>query len=114
MSNLPNVTALGFPHGREKLELDEPITTTIERVFKDRTGATLKTPWDSTRWIAGGTEEEPCRWLMFTPKTWDGSLSMQSGHTKFEWYTVEQLREMKASGVVFTDGTADLIDNHLD
>jgi hypothetical protein len=39
---------------------------------------------------------------------------MQSGHTKFEWYTVEQLREMKASGVVFTDGTADLIDNHLD
>jgi hypothetical protein len=38
MSNLPNVTALGFPHGREKLELDEPITTTIERVFKDRTG----------------------------------------------------------------------------
>lgn len=120
MSNLDADYVLGFAHGRERIDAEEPITQTTDRAFKDRTGGlTLESPWESIWWEASGSEEEPVRWMMVYVKNLQGVPTSPLNadgtpvHSYYQWHTRAELEAMRDSGVLLTDGTVMCMTNVL-
>lgn len=110
-----NKMLLGVPHGRERLEEEEPIMDTIYNIVTHHTGGgKLEAPFNTLTWQETTFEGNPVRWLTFICENISGQMDRKDYHMYYAWHTKEELEAMMADASnEWTTGFKMIWENHL-